>query len=632
MAPSISTPRTARVGRRGAAVLPRRPGGAVENTAWIAASPQVVFDFMTDLGNEPRWNPQMSRVEKLTPGEIGRGTCFQVQFGHGVGDAMIEYTEFDHARSWSALSRSRLLDVDSVNHVSAVPGGSVLVIRTWLHPHGALRLAAPVLGRWMHRTWDRNLRAVKAQIETAPGAAVAAVSRTPTIRRVPVQDLCTLWAETRSTPMNMALIGVLENRDENAASEPDMTALLARVRAAVAANLPRVPMLRRVLHPTRLAEGGPIWVDAPSFDVTQHVVLARPEPPLTEASFHAWCAGRSLLPLDRSRPLWRMDIVPGLGGGRVGVLVVLHHVVADGLRGVEIISTLLDEEPQPQRDAVAPWRPEPAPSRQALIKDNLHRRVAAVGRMRHAHPLRSLHALRALAREPDGRAPATSLTGSIRPGRQLIVLAFDLRELRSVAGLHACTINELLLAGVTRGLRSLLQARGECPDGLVLRASVPVAARAGRPGGMVMAPLPVGVADPEARLRTIVETTRARKRHPDAGTAVIVTLPASVARVGVLWAKHAAAGHINLYVTNVPGPAAPLYLAGARLVSAVPLAPLVAGVRLSVTALSYDGRFVVSLLADDALDGLPLLAEGVRAALRDVTRPATAAPTGRPRS
>ncbi len=113
---------------------------------------------------------------------------------------------------------------------------------------------------------------------------------------------------------------------------------------------------------------------------------------------------------------------------------------------------------------------------------------------------------------------------------------------------------------------------------------------------------------------------------------MIVALPASVARVGVLWAKHAAAGHINLYVTNLPGPAAPLYLAGARLVSAVPLAPLVAGVRLSVTALSYDGRFVVSLLADDALDGLPLLAEGVRAALCEVTRPATAAPTGRPRS
>jgi WS/DGAT C-terminal domain len=63
------------------------------------------------------------------------------------------------------------------------------------------------------------------------------------------------------------------------------------------------------------------------------------------------------------------------------------------------------------------------------------------------------------------------------------------------------------------------------------------------------------------------------------------------------------------------GGAGALYLAGARLLDAVPLAPLVAGVRLSVTALSYDGRFVVSLLADEALNGLPLLAEGVRVTL-----------------
>jgi len=76
----------------------------------------------------------------------------------------------------------------------------------------------------------------------------------------------------------------------------------------------------------------------------------------------------------------------------------------------------------------------------------------------------------------------------------------------------------------------------------------------------------------------------------------------------------AAATHINLYVTNVPGPTSTLYFAGARLLQAVPLAPLVAGVRLSVTALSYGGQFAVSLLADDSMPDLPVLAAGVRAA------------------
>jgi uncharacterized protein YndB with AHSA1/START domain len=67
----------------------------VENTTRIGTSPEAVFDYLTDLRNEPRWNRQMTEVEKLTPGELGRGTRFRVQFGHGVGDAVIEYMEFD---------------------------------------------------------------------------------------------------------------------------------------------------------------------------------------------------------------------------------------------------------------------------------------------------------------------------------------------------------------------------------------------------------------------------------------------------------------------------------------------------------------------------------------------------------
>jgi hypothetical protein len=44
---------------------------------------------------------------------------------------------------------------------------------------------------------------------------------------------------------------------------------------------------------------------------------------------------------------------------------------------------------------------------------------------------------------------------------------------------------------------------------------------------------------------------------------------------------------------------------------------LVAGVRLSVTALSYDGQLAVSLLADDNMPDLPVLAAGVRPAFED---------------
>jgi diacylglycerol O-acyltransferase / wax synthase len=445
------------------------------------------------------------------------------------------------------------------------------------------------------------------------------VSGTPSITRVPVPDLCTLWAETPTAPMNIALIGILERSELSGAGNGDPSAVLGGVRAAVEANLYRTPMLRRLLHRTHVGEGAPIWIDAPAFDITRHVVLGDPESPLPDdGSFLAWCAERSVIPLDRTRPLWRMDVVPGLPGGHVGVLLVLHHVVADGLRGVELVSGLLDPAPRPHPHAPRPWRPEPPPSTAELVRDNLRRRVTAVGRARPArllHSLRSLRSLRALAREPGGHPPTTFLAGRIRPGRRLTVLRFGLDELRGTAHHRGCTINELLLAGVTQGLRRMLLERGKCPVGLVLRASVPVGAQSGRAGGMVMAPLPVGVPDADAGLRMIVDATRSAREHADAGVAGLVTMPASIARLGILWARHAATSHINLYVTNVPGPPGALYLSDARLLEAVPLAPLVAGVRLSVTALSYDGQFVVSLLADDALEDLPVMAAGLRSAL-----------------
>jgi hypothetical protein len=192
------------------------------------------------------------------------------------------------------------------------------------------------------------------------------------------------------------------------------------------------------------------------------------------------------------------------------------------------------------------------------------------------------------------------------------VLKYPVLQLRAAAHTHGCTINDLLIAAVTAGLRDLLRSRGECRDGLVLRASVPVGAQQGSAGGMFIASLPVGVPDKAERLQIIRQATSAGKGRPNQGVAGIVALPPSLARLGAAWAKRRATTHINLYVTNVPGPTSALYLAGARLLEAVPLAPLVAGVKLSVTALSYNGQFAVSLLVDDSIPDLSVLVGGVR--------------------
>jgi diacylglycerol O-acyltransferase / wax synthase len=434
------------------------------------------------------------------------------------------------------------------------------------------------------------------------------------VTRVPVPDLCCLWAETDTTPMNIALVGTL---DAGPLVDDRGAVVIDRVRGAVEARLDRAPMLRRVLRRTLPGQGRPVWIDAPEVAMDRHVVVAdRARPFPDEQAFLDWCAQETLRPLDRSRPLWRLTLVPGLPHERVGLLVVVHHVVADGLRGVAMIAGLLDDTPHGTGSPSAPWHPAPPPTGAALVGDNLRARSATVRSLRRARVRRHLAELRALRTEAGARATATRLTGAIGPRRRLVVVREPLEDVRAVAHGVGGTINDLLLAGVTQGLRDMLWPRGDCGETTVLRASVPVGETGHRAGGMMTVDLPVGTADPRERLARIVAETSQRKESPVGGVAGIVSMPAGLAHLGVLWARHAAATHINLYVTNVPGPPRPLFLAGARLQDVVPLAPLVAGVRLSVTALSYDGTLSVALLADENLTDVPVLASGTRSVLQ----------------
>jgi diacylglycerol O-acyltransferase / wax synthase len=436
--------------------------------------------------------------------------------------------------------------------------------------------------------------------------------RKAAVQRVPVEDLCSLWAETPTTPMHIALLGTV---DAGPLTDSAGAVRMAVIRSAVEGHLDSAHALRRVLLRTRLGQGGAAWVDATDFRIEDHVVpVHAPDDVRNENELRAWCARRSLLPLDRARPLWRMDVIPGFPEDRVGVLVVLHHVVADGLRGVSLLSALLDTEPQPRPAPPPRWRPAPPPSAARLVRDGAAARWTGLTGVRRGNLIGAVGVLGGLRRERGREAPPSPLAGCIGSGRRLEVVRRPLDELRAAGHAFGCTVNDLLLAAVTHGLRDALTAWGRCPDGLVLLASVPVGARTDRAGGMMIVPLPVGTADPRERLRLITPETARGKARPDEGVAGIVAMPATLAHLGVLWARRTASSHINLYVTNVPGPPTPLYLAGARLRDVVPLAPLVAGVRLSVTALSYDGTLSVALLANDSISDLHVVAEGTREA------------------
>jgi WS/DGAT/MGAT family acyltransferase len=337
-------------------------------------------------------------------------------------------------------------------------------------------------------------------------------------------------------------------------------------------------------------------------------------------------------PLDRARPLWGMWLLPGLSDGRTGCYLKMHHAIADGVSGIAMLATLLDDRSHPRERRVTAFAHVPVPSGHELAVDNLRRRwrglvrfVAACG-----HPASAVRRMAAgwpAVHETLGApaAPRTSLNTPIGSGRVYALVRSRLDALRAVG--HECdaTVNDVLLAAVAGGLRDLLLARGERVDGVALRAYVPVSlhreardvARGNRTGVMAVN-LPVGVPDALVRLRLITAETTERKHRarPPAGALLRNSL---IQRTMLpLMARQRWA---NVYVVNVSGPTAPLYLAGTRVEQLFPLVPLLGNITLGVGALSYAGEIAVAAVGDrDACPDIDVFANGLRGALDSLTR------------
>jgi WS/DGAT/MGAT family acyltransferase len=448
------------------------------------------------------------------------------------------------------------------------------------------------------------------------------------MERLTAQDLSMLWPDDVGWPQDIGALGILAGEGLfDADGRFDVDA----VRRAIGARLHLVPRFRQVLHVPRRGLGWPLWVDAPHFDIAEHVRVATVATGAGDAALLLALERLRRLRLDRSRPLWQMWFLPGLPDGRVGFYMKVHHAIADGAAGVATLGAFLDTVPDPPAGSGALFVPAPVPCWRKLFVDNVRRHAGDLARVASAlaRPVRTLRRLRAgwpavhetLANE---RAPRCSLNRPIGPGRRFAVVRSHLEPIRRIAHEHGATVNDVLMTAIASGLRDLMRSRAESVDGVVLRAYVPVSlhkelpgqARANRDGVMAVS-LPIGLRDPVARLRLIAaETAERRKRsRPPAGTLLrngIVQRAFLRLMARQRWA--------NVYVANVPGPPEPLHLAGARLLEVFPIVPLIGNVTLGVGALSYAGQFTITAVADrDACPDVEVFAGGVRAALRSLT-------------
>jgi diacylglycerol O-acyltransferase / wax synthase len=501
----------------------------------------------------------------------------------------------------------------------------------------------------------------------------------PRLDRLSPLDLVSLWTDGTDWVQDVGLLAVLDGpRAEGGRGG------IEDVRAVVATRLDRVPRLRQVLRTPRRGLGRPLWVDAPAFDLDDHVRVA-PDAVSDEAGLLAAVEALRERPLDRSRPLWELWLLPGLPDGRVGLYLRAHHALVDAAAGVAIVGALLDPaqapsstrpptreggsaagasngpgrpapesaagmpsggrtaEPRVPASASAagmrtapPWIPAPEPTAGQLLADQLlgcgeavGRAVAAVRRWSRRprrrvvgggpdprRPQSMSAAVLAMIRHP---APRTSLIRRVGPGRTVALVRDRLDRVKAIAHAHDATVNDVLLAAITGGLRGLSLARGEPVDGVVLRALVPVSMHhePGLPRGNVLgqitAPLPVGVADPAVVLRHIAAATAEQKARVGPRRMPVLRSRA-LQRVFLAFMAHQRM--TTLTVADVPGPRVRLSLGGMPVLEMFPLVPLIGNMALGVGALSYAGTFAIAAVADRAVcPDVDVFAEALRRTL-----------------
>jgi WS/DGAT/MGAT family acyltransferase len=316
----------------------------------------------------------------------------------------------------------------------------------------------------------------------------------------------------------------------------------------------------------------------------------------------------------------------------------------DGLAGADLATILMSTAPDAPLAEPPPYVPRPTPSGVELLWRELRRRaflplrfargLAGLGRSAAAAAgelaarLRAIRELLGFAVRP---ASGTPLNGEIGPHRRCDWLAHSLADVKALRRAAACTVNDVVLATAAGALRGYLLSRGVDPAALDFRVSAPVSVRRERERGELgnhvsswIVRLPIDDADPIRHVERIRDVTEELKRSRQAlGVETMMAVAEWTPSVLLSLGARAASGPINMIVTNVPGPQAPLYLLGCRLLEVFPQVPLLQTTGIGVALFSYDGKLCWGINADYEL--VPDLRHFVRALEQALARLASAA-------
>ncbi len=398
-------------------------------------------------------------------------------------------------------------------------------------------------------------------------------------------------------------------------------------RDLIASRLDTLPRLRQRLVKSGWRPGSLAWESDPHFELSRHLHMTPLEQP-DLPSLQSLVARLMSDPLDPRRPLWQIHFIPQYEDG-CAVIGRFHHCVGDGLAMLYVLQMLTDSPPVELTKA--PPAPRPASGGKAssgLLKRSISplisltrsgeewlvREVKAIT----AHPASALDALGGLALAPGAvwklifmRSDSpTMFKGPLSSDKRAVwSRPVPIATLKAIARVTGATVNDIVLDAFAGGLRRYLLSRGQQVESLELRALVPVnmrpieeASELGNRFGLMFVPMPLGIADPLARLFVVRKITRRIKRSPERLLTFLLLqilgfTPSPLFEMVVnLFARRC-----TVVVTNVVGPREPLRMTGTTLKQVMFWVPCAGRLSVGVSMFSYTDALWLGIQTDRGL-------------------------------
>ena len=401
-------------------------------------------------------------------------------------------------------------------------------------------------------------------------------------------------------------------------------------------RLHRHPIFRRRLIAAPLGIDRPYWFEDPEIDVEFHIRhIALPHPGdwrqlmIQVARLHA-------RPLDRSRPLWELYVVEGLDGipglppGCFAMVFKFHHASVDGMAFLHLIEALHSaaSDRDPPEEAVRTVYADRQPSTLDLAVHTVSHlagravslakfsgailgKVAGIGKemlVQRLNPEQGTGHDEPIALPAIHRAPVTRFNHEISRHRVVDAVGLPLAAIKALRlKVPGVSINDIFLAVTGGALRKYLALKNELPA-RSLTALMPISLRtSGKGGGNDVSGVAVSlcsdIADPIDRLKGAHVASRRAIHDADLlgrdTTKKLVDVAPSF--IGEFIMRHVLLPQLNTAVSNLRGPEATLYVAGARMMRFYPVSMPADYSGLNHTAVSYGDHLWVGIVACRAM-------------------------------